>query len=426
MVSTNQRPPIFYGWLLLAAAFLIIAVGMGMVFSFSVFLIPLQVEFGWSRGEVALTNLLNWLAFGVSSLLLGTLSDRIGIKKVVFAGGVILGIGMALASRVSSLWQLYLSFGLLGGIGMGAFYVPLNTMAATWFKKYRGLAIAIVSSGIGVGILLIAPLTRYWILVYDWQTALLCLAGLAWGIVLPLSLLIRSSPAERGEQPYGAFTAGVPPSHSAEPAHASRSENGGETFRSRPFWLIAFTHFFCCIAHSGPIFHMVAYASDGGLPPVTAASLFGISGLASIIGRLGTGVIADYFGAKRTLVAGLTLQAFAISLYLFAESFWSLFLLALLFGPAYGGVMPLYALLTRQYFGEKVMGTMYGGIFALSALGMGIGSYMGGYIFDLTGAYTLLYVKSTILGSLAVLLAMSLRSPRQQLASWRLETGQTN
>jgi MFS family permease len=425
-VHLRQRS-LFYGWVVLGIAFLIVAVGMGMVFAFSVFFIPLQEEFGWTRAEVAFTSLLNWLAFGLFSLLFGMLSDQIGIQKVVGIGGVILGIGMLLASRVASLWDLYCSFGLLGGMGMGAFYVPLNTMAANWFTKYRGLALAVVSSGIGVGILLMAPWARYWIQVADWRMALLIFAVMAWGIILPLSVFIWNTPADIGQYPYGVFAAEtVSPLFRTEwksdPLFTSKSE----VFQQPTFWIIMFTHFFCCIAHSGPIFHMVAYTIGCGISPLRAASVFGMSGAASIIGRLGTGVVADHYGAKRTLVVGLTLQAITILFYTVASSFWSLLLLALLFGPAYGGVMPLYPLLTRQYFGEKGMGTVFGGIFFLSAVGMGLGAYLGGYIFDWTGGYTMLYLKSTVLGSLALLLVIVLRPPGQPQPGGHFSTGRAD
>jgi MFS family permease len=147
---------------------------------------------------------------------------------------------------------------------------------------------------------------------------------------------------------------------------------------------------------------------------MAAASILGLSGFMSIAGRIGTGVIADRIGAKTTLTTLLSLQALGIVLYLWAGPLWTFLTLAVVFGVGYGGVMPLYAILTRQYFGAHVMGTMYGAVFGISSIGMGIGSYLGGFFFDLTGTYTGLYVVSFLLGMSAILLAFVLRPPRSR------------
>jgi MFS family permease len=186
--------------------------------------------------------------------------------------------------------------------------------------------------------------------------------------------------------------------------------------------VIALTHFLCCAAHSGPIFHMAAFATDVGIPKMLAATILGLSGCLSIGGRLASGAIADHLGAKSTLVAVLALQAVGIGLYLLAGPLWTLVALAMLFGVAYGGVMPLYAVLTRQYFGERVMGTMYGAVFGISSIGMGLGSYLGGAIFDRLGSYTGLYAVSALLGAAAILLSLGLRRPSPTAAErWAVQ-----
>jgi MFS family permease len=178
------------------------------------------------------------------------------------------------------------------------------------------------------------------------------------------------------------------------------------------FWAIALTHFACCAAHSGPIFHMVTHATDQGIGAMAAATALGVSGLASIAGRIGGGVAADRMGAKPTLVAGLALQAAMIVLYLFVRDVVPFYGLSIVFGVAYGGVMPLYALVTREYFGERVMGAAYGGVFLISTLGMGLGSFAGGLLYDRLGSYAWLYTGSFLIGALAVVLAMTFRPPR--------------
>jgi MFS family permease len=409
--TRGQSGRMFYGWIVLGAAFLIIMIGIGTMFSSGVFLIPLQEEFGWTRSEISLASFLNWITFGLFSFLCGTLSDRIGTRRVVIFGGAILGLSLILSGFTRQLWHLYLTFGLLGGIGVGAFYVPLSATATRWFSSNRGLALAIVSGGNGTGILAIAPFARYLISTYDWATAFMMMGVLAWIIVLPAAMLVRNSPAEMGYQAYGTGDEADVKPVTRRVALKAGEMNGREALRTPTLWLIALTHFFCCAAHSGPIFHMASFAMDMGLSKMVAATLLGLSGFISIAGRVGTGVIADRVGAKITLITLLGLQALGIVLYLWAGPLWTFLALAVVFGIGYGGVMPLYAILTRQYFGERVMGTMYGTVFGISSVGMGIGAYLGGFFFDLSGTYTGLYVVSFLLGVSAIILAFGLRPP---------------
>ena len=174
---------------------------------------------------------------------------------------------------------------------------------------------------------------------------------------------------------------------------------------------MALIHFGCCAAHSGPIFHMVAHAMDLGVTKMAAASMLGLSGATSIAGRLSSGLLADRFGAKPALVGMLALQAAILAGYLYADGAVSLFAVAMAFGVAYGGAMPLYALVAREFFGERVVGTTFGGIFFISCIGMGLGAYGGGFLFDRLGTYWSLHLASTLVGAGAVMVAIALRAP---------------
>src|SRR5206468_2035536 len=303
----------FYGWVVLAAAATIVAIGQGALFSLGVFLKPLEDSMRWSRSAISLVALTNWIAMGLGSFFWGALSDRLGSRGVTVAGGVLLGTGLVLSSQATALWQLNVTFGVAVGFAAGAFLAPLSATATKWFTANRGLAVGVVSAGGGAGMLLLSPLTRWLTSLYDWRVAMLVL---------------------------------------------------------------------------------------------------GVSGLSSIAGRVGSGLLADRFGAKRTLVAGLALQAAMVFSYLFTRDAWSFFAAAVVFGIAYGGVMPLYALGTREYFGEKVMGTAYGAVFLISTLGMGFGSFAGGWIHDALGTYAWLFLASTAIGAGAMALAFTFRPPR--------------
>jgi MFS family permease len=393
-------PRVFYGWIVVAASAAIICIGMGSLFSLGVFLQPMADSMGWSRGAISSVALLNWIAMGLGSFVWGALSDRIGTRAVAVAGGLLLGLGLVLSSQVQALWQLNVTFGVMVGFAVGAFYAPLTSTATKWFTARRGLAVGLVSSGIGVGILAIAPLARALTSAWDWRVALLVIGDLAWLVVVPVALLIREQPGDVGAAAMGGAA-----------ARTGRDYTPQQVLATPQFWAIAVTHFACCAAHSGPIFHMVTHATDQGIGPMAAATALGVSGLSSIAGRLGGGLLADRFGAKTTLLSGLALQAVMIVLYLYVRELGPFYALAVVFGVSYGGVMPLYALVTREYFGEKVMGAAYGGVFLISTLGMGLGSLAGGVLYDRLGSYTWLYAGSFAIGAAAVVLALTFRAP---------------
>src|SRR5438128_2767920 len=320
---------VFYGWVVLAAAATVIAVGMGALFSLAVFLKPIEDSMHWSRSAISLVALINWIAMGVGSFVWGALSDRIGGRVVAAAGGRILGLGLVLSSQAATLGQFYVTFGVLVGFAVGAFYAPLTATATKWFTASRGLAVGVVSAGIGLGTFLMAPVSRWLTSLFDWRVAMLLLGDLAWLVVIPVALLIRNAPSDMGAVALGGRSA------------PQRDYSTAQVLRAPQFWAIALTHLACCAAHSGPSFHMVSHAIDQGVPALAAAGALGISGLTSIIGRVGTGMVADRVGAKRTLIAGLILQAMTIFLYVFAREAGTLYFLAMVFGVAYGSVMPL-------------------------------------------------------------------------------------
>lgn len=402
-----------YSWIIVVASFTIVATGMGLVFSFGVFLKPLQEHFGWSRASLSFASSINWIMLGIFSLVFGYLSDRVGTRKVVFAGGLIYAAGLLLTSQAQELWQLYITFGAMTGVGMGSFYVPLTSLAAKWFDKRRGVAVATVSSGNGLGVLIFSPFSRFLIDTAGLRLTFAILGLIVLGLVLPLALLLRDAPQETG------LTA-APDDRVYEPADVAPSTTGVEnevntSLKTSSFWLLSITHFFCCAAHSGPIFHLVAFATDLAIPKMTAAAIFGVMGISSVIGRMSGGILADKMGSKQSLIVFLTLQAGTVFSFLFARDVRSFYSSGILLGVAFGGAMPLYALIAREYFGPQILGTMYGGVFFISSVGMGLGSYLGGFIYDATGNYIWLYITASIIASLAVFTSSVLRPPGRRL-----------
>ncbi len=193
---------------------------------------------------------------------------------------------------------------------------------------------------------------------------------------------------------------------------ATREFTTREALRTPQFLAIALTHFACCAAHSGPIFHMVTNAIDHGVPAMAAATVLSAASFASLGGRIVCGLIADRVGAKRTLLAGLALQAASVSLYVFTRDLASFYALALLFGFAYGGVMPLYAILLREYFGGRIIGTALGAVAAVSTLGMALGPWAGGWLYDAAGSYFWLFIGSFGIGLGGMAIAFTFHPPR--------------
>jgi len=409
---SDRRPG--YRWIILAAAFAIISMSIGTLFTLGVFLGPIEESMGWSRSGIGAIGLFNWIVMGAGGVVAGHVSDRVSTRRVVLVGAVLLGAGLVLSSHVQQIWQLYLTFGLLVGAGVSAFYVPLTVLAIKWFEEQRGMAASVVSAGNGLGILALAPLTRWLISEYDWRMAFLVLGNLGWVIAIPCALLLREAPADplllQDSSSAGA---------QRWPPHSPRlraTVPGGAPWHAWPFWAIALTHFCCCAAHSGPLFHLVSHAMEQGVTKMAAASILGASGLTSIFGRIGTGIVADRLGAKPTLLAALGLQALLIFLYLFVSTTGALYLVSLAFGVAYGGAMPLYALVTREYFGERVMGAAYGAVFFISCIGMGLGSFAGGAIHDALGSYQALFLGSAAIALMAVVLGVTLKAPAGVMA----------
>jgi MFS family permease len=392
---------IFYGWVIVGAGIVITCVGFGAMFSLGVFLQPMAAAMGWSRTGISTAALLNFLCMGVGSLFWGTLSDRLGTRTVVLLGGVLLGLGTVMASRAATLGQFQVFFGVVVGFAAGSLYAPITATTTRWFTRHRSLAVALVSAGLGLGSTTTAPLARWIITNHDWRTAMLVLGDLAWLFIIPTALLLREPPA--------AVT--------ADRKQVANDAAGGEltaaqALRTPQFAAIALTYFGCCAAHSGPIFHMVSNAIDHGVSGMAAATVLSAAGLASLSGKIGCGLFADRVGAKRVLIGGLALQAVAISLYLLTRDLSHFYGVALLFGFAYGGVMPLYAIVAREYFGARIMGTTLGALGLASTLGMALGPVTGGWVYDAFGSYAWLFIGSAAIGLGAVAIAFAFRPPR--------------
>ncbi len=392
-----------YGWVIVAAGALMTCVSMGAMFSLAVFLQPVSVDTGWSRTGISTAMTINFLAMGFAAFAWGAISDRFGPRIVVLSGSLMLGLGLVLASRATNLIEFQLVFGLFVGTAAGAFYAPMMALASGWVESNRSLAVALVSAGAGTAPLTVAPFARWLLDNYDWRPSMLVVGIAAWILLIPAAFLVRRPPVVLETNP--------PAPGVATPVAAvvATRMSAAEALRTPQFVVLALAHFACCAAHSGPIFHMVTYAIGCGLPAMVAVSVYSLAGLSGLGGRLLLGVLADRLGAKPVLVGGLMVQAMGAGAYLFARELGELYALSVVFGIAYGGVMPLYAILARDYFGPHIMGTVFGAISAMASLGMAFGPWAGGWVFDTYASYTWLYIGSFTVGLAAVAVALTFK-----------------
>lgn len=388
-----------YGWVIVAVGALMGCIGMGSMFSLAVFLDPIAAETGWSRAGISASMTVAFLAMGLGAFGWGAVSDRYGPRIVGVSGALLLGTGLLLASRAESLVVFQLAYGLFLGAAVGAFFAPMMATASAWFDRHRALAVSLVSAGLGMAPVTVAPFAQWLLSGHDWRSAQTIIGLLAWAILLPAALLLRRPPAMAVP---AAAMAAAEAGGAAVPALTAR-----EALRTRQFVVLAATFFACCLAHSGPIFHVVGYAVACGVAPMAAVSVYSLQGLAGLGGRLLFGVLADRVGAKLVLTGGLLLQALAIGAFLPARELGEFYAVAAAFGLAYGGVMPLYAVLARDYFGPRIMGTVFGAATMVSSLGMAAGPAIGGWIFDRFGSYAGMHATSLAIGLGAVAVALT-------------------
>jgi MFS family permease len=387
-----------YRWVIVAAGGLLGCVAIGGMFSLPVLLQPIARDTGWSVTGISSAMTIGFLAMAFASMIWGTLSDRVGPRPVVLTGSIVIAASLALASRATSLIEFQLLFGLLVGAATAAIFAPLMACVTGWFDTHRGLAVSLVSAGMGMAPLTMSPLVAWLVSLYDWRTSMQIVAAVVAAIMIPASLLVRRAPS---------LAAGNPAAMEAGAAQPEMSL--AQALRSPQFVILLATNFFCCATHSGPIIHTVSYALSCGIPLIAAVSIYSVEGLAGLFGRIGFGLLGDRFGAKRVLVLGLLVQAFGALAYVFVRDLAGFYAVAVLFGFIYAGVMPLYAVLARENFPLKMMGTVIGGTAMAGSLGMATGPIAGGLIYDTFASYAWLYIGAWGMGIGAFLMAMSFR-----------------
>jgi MFS family permease len=396
--SELKSTPEGYRWIIVAAGAFMGCVAIGSIFSLPVFLQPMSAATGWSRTAISLAMTLDFVTMGIASFGWGMLMDRIGPRIVLLAGSSVLGLGLVLASRASTVEEFQFLYGVLVGAGGGAIFAPLMATVAGWFDRHRSLAVSLVSAGMGVAPMTVAPIAAVLVSKYDWRFAQLLIGLGVWVLLLPAAFLVRRPPGLAGDNT------------------ADRADKPQMTVRaaltSPQFAVLALAYFLCCATHSGPLFHTVSYAISCGLSVTAAVSIYSVEGLAGLAGRIAFGLLGDRFGAKRIFVSGLLLQAVAVGCYMLVRQQFAFYSVAVVFGFAYAGIMPLYTVLVRENFPLPIIGSVVGAASMASSLGMALGPLAGGVIFDTYGNYRWLYVGSVLLGLGAAVIMLTFRPAR--------------
>ena len=390
--NDKKKRGLNYGYVILAAGFLIMTVVSGTQYCFGVFFKPMLNEFGWTRASTSAPFSLNLILTGLFSILAGRLSDRFGPRIVITIGAIIMGSGYLLMSRITNLWELYLSYGIVVALGASAMYVPLVAMVSRWFSKRRGLMVGICISGVGFGIGIVPPIASQLMISLNWQTSLLILGASSIVLIALLAQFLKA----------GTDTALLNSNGDKEKntAFSATGLSFGESAKTSQFWMILISWFFYGFFYQVGMVHIVPYATDQGMSALAAASILTVIGLIGIFGRIILGFVGDRFNNRRTLLFSFMLLGAAFIALSASGAMSILYVFAVLFGFFFG-VGILLAPITAEYFGFKELGVITGVIYFGNNLGGAIGPTLAGYMFDLSGNYHLAFISGGLTAILA-------------------------
>jgi MFS family permease len=390
-----------YAWRRLAASVALSTIGGIGLWSVVVVLPAVQAEFGVARGSASLPYTATMLGFAVGAILMGRLADRFGIVMPLVAGSIALSLGYLGTSRAATLWQFVLIQGLFVGLlGSSVTFGPLVADVSHWFTRRRGIAVSICASGNYLAGTIWPPILQHFTATVGWRQTMVGVGLLCASTMLPLTLALRRrSPVSRGPVPAAAI---------ATRAGALPVSPGVLQV------LLSVAGVACCVAMSMPQVHIVAYSSDLGHGVAHGAEMLSLMLGLGVVSRLVSGFVADRIGGVRTLILGSALQCLTLMLYLPFHGLLSLYVVSALFGLSQGGIVPSYALIVREYFPSHEAGIRIGGVLMSTIVGMALGGWLSGAIFDLTGSYRAAFVNGIVWNLLNLAIALwLLRQPRR-------------
>ena len=406
----TARPAFFHGWVVVGASFGVLFVAFGTAYSFAAFFHSLRDEFNATRGDISLVfAITGFLYFGLGALS-GPIADKFGPRRVILSGVLLVAAGLLLASAAQALWQVYVTYSLCVGIGVGLVYVPAVGAVQRWFSRRRGFASGLAVAGIGAGTLAMPLLAALVIDLWGWREAYLALAALTLFIGVPSALLMEHSPGRRG---LGVDGDAMTPGTTAATPLAGFSVRAA--FRQRPFWLLYAAGFATSLGIFIPFAHLAPYARDHGFSDGFGALLIGFIGIGSTVGRLVLGGSADRIGRRRALGGAFAGMGISLFGWLGATEIWSLLVFALIFGAAYGGFVALVPALATDYFGGRNAGGIIGWLYTGAAFGALLGPTLAGAVYDARDSYTLPILLGVAMNVVAVACVVALPEPARWL-----------
>ena len=400
------KPRLFYGYVVVAASFVILVLIVGMYYSFGVFFKPMSTDFGWSRALTSGAFSVSWIVGGPLSIAIGGLNDRIGPRIILTVCSVCSGLGYLLMSQITDVWQLYLFYGLLIGIG-GSVFVPSVSTTAKWFVQRRTVMTGVVISGVGAGVLIGPLVAAQLIQSYGWRTAFIIIGVTVLIIATIASQFLRKEPGQVGQQPYGSDRA-----INENASQKTTSFSLKEALRTWQFWVL-FTMLVCYGYYLLTIqIHLVPYLTDLGISATMAASLVALPGGSSFIGRIALGILGDRIGNKKAFIIGFILSLLCLVWLLFTREVWGFYLFAIIFGIAYGDCAVQQTPLTAAMFGLRSLGLIFGCIGLGFTIGAAIGPLVSGYIFDATRSYFWAFIVCIIVCAISLILNIILTPPK--------------
>jgi MFS family permease len=381
--ATAESP---YAWFRLAVSLALMTLGGVGMYSVTVVLPRIQADFGVDRGDASLPYTLTMVGFGLGGVIMGRLADRFGVMVPVLLGAVGLGLGFIAAGAATTLWQFSLAQGLLIGlIGTSATFAPLVADTSRWFSYRRGIALAICMSGNYLAGAIWPPLIQHGIENGGWGLAYTRIGIFCLLVMLPLAWVLRRRPPDLpGIEPLASSATATP---IALPTDRPLGLSPG-TLQA----LLCVAGVSCCVAMSMPQVHIVAYCTDLGFGAARGAEMLSVMLGMGIVSRLISGWISDHIGGLRTLLLGSVLQGVALLMFLPFDGLVPLYLISGLFGLFQGGIVPSYALIVREHFAPAQAGARVGTVLMATLLGMALGGWMSGVIYDLTGSYQAAFI----------------------------------
>ena len=408
MRKKNQSR-LFYGYIVVMAAVSIMTIAWGTQRTFGVFLEPILKEFGWTRAAVSASFTLSMLIMGFLSIFAGKLADRFGPRRIVIGCGLCLGTAYVLTSRLQSLTQFYIFYGVLGGIGLSGMYAPMMSLAVRWFAKRRAFVSGILVAGPQLGIVLTPLISSYLLSFVGWRGCYLSLGILVSAVIVGASFFLRREPAEMGLLPYGAGEVRGP-----EPPAGIQGFTFAEAFRTRPFWMMNLVSFCDHFLANTLVVHIVIHGRDLGIPVTAAASVLSVGAAVSIPARILMGGMADRIGNRRALLFCLGTAILAFLVLLLATRLETLYLFALLFGMSLWATVGILSPLMAELFGLKAHATLFAFLVFTGSLGSALGPVLTGYLFDMMGSYRVAFLLCLALSCISFGAIFLIRPVRRQ------------